>query len=86
MMKLIVLAILGILAGCNQQSASSGLDKFARCNNKSANLSEYARCRCLQITGAKSATKEMDDCETNPNVYAEGYKGEISEDIRKFMK
>lgn len=86
MKKLFALAIMGIVAGCGQQGASSGPDKFAYCNNKSDNLADYGLCRCRHITGAKTLTKEMDDCLTEPKLYAEGYKGEIPENIRNLMK
>lgn len=79
-----------MLASCGPGGSGGGsgggADKFAACNKKSSTLQGYSECRCRQITGAKSWTKEMDDCMTNPKVYAEGFAGEIPKNIRDKMK
>ena len=76
-----------LLVSCGQSDAgSSSSNKFSLCNKKSNNLADYAQCRCRQITGAKSYTKDMDDCMVNPKVYAEGYEGEIPQDVLDKMK
>lgn len=85
--KIIFLGSILLLVACSSgdDSSTSSNNKFAYCNSRSNNLSEYAECRCRQITGAKSWTKEMDDCSVDPKVYAEGYEGEIPQRIRDKM-
>lgn len=76
------------LVSCGQgdSASSGGSNQFSLCNKKAKNLADYGQCRCRQITGAKSYNQEMDDCMVNPKMYAEGYEGEIPQNILDKMK
>ncbi len=82
----LLIACMPFLLSCGQQDGSGSGDKFSYCNKKAGgNLTEYANCRCRQITGDKSWTQAMDDCNASPKVYAEGFEGEIPQRIRDAM-